>query len=274
MRCAVLLLLVAFAGCSKGDSGNRRPARPLAEAILGDWEVWCRTDEEATATCLGKEDAGLFKRFRPGGALTAGSTQGTSMDGTWRLDGDSLTLEFTGGGLQLTEHYRARIADDHLILWSVDHDWGVIHGRRGTGFEAAPSPVTDGAPITAELGGVRYSLALPAGYRMTRDDNQRRNYGPSAGEGLVVELVASPRSQTEVDGRWVTPPCNPYDYGGVSGSSETIDGVERETSIGLSLCVDGTELVLHCGASHSRGYLEPSEKDAALALCRSLRLVR
>lgn len=70
--------------------------------------------------------------------------------------------------------------------------------------------------------------------------------------------------------RGVTPPCNGYDYGGVLGSSQLVDGVERETSIGTSICLDGTELALMCSTEHTRGHLE-SEKDAALGLCKTIR---
>jgi hypothetical protein len=269
-----VLLAVAVAGCSQREPGRKQPARPLADAILGAWEVWCRTDQEPTATCLGREDAGLFKIFRAGGQLTAGARGGTSLDGRWTLDGDRLALAFTGGGLSLREEYRARIQDDRLILWNAEQGWGAIHGREGAPFRAAASPVSDGAPIAGELGGVRYSLRLPAGYRLTRDDNRRRRYGPASGRGLVVALTVSPRGQTEVDGRWATPPCNDRDWGGVVGSSEAVDGVERDTSIGRSWCVDGTDRVLWCSAEHTRGYLEPGEKAAALALCESLDLAR
>ena len=41
--------------------------KPRPEAILGEWDVWCRTDAKAIATCIGKENDGLYKRFLPGG---------------------------------------------------------------------------------------------------------------------------------------------------------------------------------------------------------------
>ena len=67
----------------------------------------------------------------------------------------------------------------------------------------------------------------------------------------------------------MTPPCNPYDYGGVSGSASEIDGVQRDTSIGLSICLEHSEQVVMCSAEHTRGFLEKTELDAALALCKS-----
>lgn len=71
--------------------------------ILGEWEVWCRTDNEVTASCLGKEDSGLFKHFLPGGKLVSGARSGTAMEGTWTLTGDELLLVFEGGGMRLQE---------------------------------------------------------------------------------------------------------------------------------------------------------------------------
>ena len=61
----VLALLVLVCACQCG------PSRPLPEAILGEWEVLCRTDSESKATCLGKENDGLYKHFLPGGQLVS-----------------------------------------------------------------------------------------------------------------------------------------------------------------------------------------------------------
>ncbi|MCA9711906.1 MAG: hypothetical protein KDK70_39075, partial [Myxococcales bacterium] len=248
--------------------------KPLPEAILGEWEVLCLTDRISTSTCLSKEDDGLYSVFHPGGRLESGARAGTSMTGTWRLEGDRLTLTFSGGGLTLREEYRARIEDDRLVLWYATGGFGKILGRRGAAFEPAASPVSDGAPVTRTLGGVRYSLALPPGYRLTRDDNRRQSWGPREGEGLEVKLSVSERSQTLQGDQWVTPPCNPYDWGGESHELTTIDGVERSVSIGRSHCIDGTNLVLMCSTEHGRGHLEPAEEAAALALCDSIELQR
>jgi hypothetical protein len=110
-----------------------------------------------------------------------------------------------------------------------------------------------------------YTLGL-----QTRNDQRKQWWAPTSGEGFEVKLSVTARPQTIVDGKPVTPPCNDYDDGGVSGSSQLVDGVDRETSIGLSHCLDGTELVLSCSVEHTRGYLESGEKDAALALCKSI----
>ena len=53
-----------------------------------------------------------------------------------------------------------------------------------------------------------------------------------------------------------------------------VDGVERDTSIGLTLCIADRENSLHCSSEHTRGYLEKPEQEAALALCKSLQLAR
>lgn len=265
-RLAIVVLALVGACCG--------PSRPLSEAILGEWEVLCRTDKESTATCLGKEDDGLYKHFLPGGRLVSGARRGTSMTGTWTLTGDGLVLSFEGGGMHLQEGYRARIEDDKLVLWYRSQGFGSVLGRVGAAFEPAPSVHSSGERTSHAIGDVAYALALPAGYRLVRDDNNRQQWAPTSGLGFTVLLTLSPRAQTLVDGEFVTPPCNDYDYGGVSGSSSTIDGVERSTSIGTSLCLEGSEQVLMCSAEHTRGYLEDPEKDGALALCKSLVVTR
>ena len=115
---------------------------------------------------------------------------------------------------------------------------------------------------------------MPADYRLVRDDNNRQQWAPSAGVGFMVGLTLSPRSQREVDGNFVTPPCNDRDYGGELGSGRMIDGVERDTSIGTSICLEGTDKVLMCSTEHTRGYLEQAEKAGARAFCQSLTVTR
>lgn len=262
---APLLLLLA---CTAA------PPRPLIEELVGEWEVWCRTDVESTATCLGKEDHGLYKNFRPGGEVISGARRGTEMRGTWTLTGDELAVTFQGGGIQLTERYRARIEDGRLVLWYPSGGFGAVHGRVGATFDAAPGKKASRGRTTHAIGGLAYSLALPADYALTRDDNNRQQWSPTAGEGFVVHLTLSPRPQHQVGGNWVTPPCSEYDGGGVLSSAREIDGVDRDTSIGRSLCIDGTDHSLMCSTEHTRGYLEQAEHDAALALCTSLTVER
>lgn len=260
----LLSALILVVACNGG------PSRPLAEEILGEWEVLCRTDKESTATCLGQENRGMYKTFLPGGKLVSGARTGISMDGAWTLTGDELVLAFEGGGMRIQERYRARIEGGKLVLWFPAQEFGSVLGRVGAAFEPAASKQSAGGPTSHAIGGVSYTLALPPDYRLARDDNNRQEWSPSTNTGFIVKLSVSARSQTQVDGKWVTPPCNDYDYGGVSGSGSVIDGVERDTSIGLSVCLDGRDQVLMCSAEHTRGYLEKAELDAALALCRSL----
>jgi hypothetical protein len=245
------------------------PSRPLAEEILGEWEVLCRTDQESTATCLGKEELGMYKNFRAGGQMVSGVRKGEPMAGTWALSGDQLTVRVEGGGIRIEEVYRARIEDRRLVLWYPSGGFGSVLGRVGAPFEPSASAPTGGGPTTHAIGGVRYKLVLPPEYRLTRDDNNRQAWSPASNDGFVVQLSLSGRAQRQVEGKWVTPPCNPYDYGGVSSSGSVIDGVERDTSIGLSICLEHSEQVAMCSAEHTRGYLEKAELDAALALCKS-----
>ncbi|MBZ5715335.1 lipocalin family protein [Nannocystis pusilla] len=245
------------------------PPRPLAEEILGEWEVVCRTDQESTATCLGKEELGMYWNFRAGGQLVSGVRGRDPMEGTWALSGDQLTETFEGGSVRLEEVYRARIEDGKLVLWHLKGEFGAVLGRVGAPFEPPASAPPGGGPTTHAIGGVRYKLVLPPEYRLTRDDNNRQAWSPASNDGFVVQLSLSRRPQREVEGKWVTPPCNPYDYGGVSGSASEIGGVRRDTSIGLSICLEHSEQVVMCSAEHTRGYLEKAELDAALALCRS-----
>jgi hypothetical protein len=248
-----------------------KPQKPLAEAIIGEWEVLCRVDDATKSSCLSKEDSGLYEIFQPGGALESGSRKTNVVEhGHWNLTGDQLVLTVEGGGMRLTDEYRARMAGDRLLLWSL-HGWGKVMGRVGAPFEAATAPTSRGK-TTKEIGGIRYTISLPSTYRLARDDNRRQQWVPVSGDGFTVRLSLGARAQEEVDGKFVTRPCNEDDYGGTTGASETINGVERDTDIGKSFCLANTDLALGCSAGHTRGYLEEKEKSAALALCTSLQI--
>ncbi len=256
-------LVVLLAACHK-----TAPEPPIAEAILGAWEVWCATDKETTSTCRGKDDHALVKTFTADGKVAlSGGAGGPPMIGAWRLTGDQLDIIYSGGGLSLQEHYRARTEDGRLVLWKADSHFGSVLGRKGEAFVAADSPRTTGDTTHGSISGVAYTLALPADYRLARDDNKRQRWEPASGEGLRVDLVLGPRPRTEVDGKWVTPPCE-APSSGIQSSGQRIDGVDRTTSAGISLCLG--EQSLSCDASHTRGYLEDTEKSAAIALCRTL----
>jgi hypothetical protein len=108
--------------------GCKRP-KPLPEAILGTWEVWCYTTED-TSTCLSKEKRGLRKTFQPGGVhdvRLADDERPSSDQASWSLEGEELTVTVTGGGLKLVESWRARVEDDRLVLW----DPGRLFGSDG-----------------------------------------------------------------------------------------------------------------------------------------------
>ena len=183
--CVFAFVLVACSGS---------PPRPLAEEILGEWEVLCRTDQESTATCLGKEELGMYKNFRAGGLLVTGVRGRDPMEGSWALSGDQLTMLFAGGGVRLEEVYRARIEDGRLVLWVPSKGFGSVLGRAGAPFEPSASAPTGGGPTTHAIGGVRYTLVLPPEYRLTRDDNNRQAWSPASNDGFVVQLSLSGRA--------------------------------------------------------------------------------
>ena len=86
-----------------------------------------------------------------------------------------------------------------------------------------------------------------------------------------MRLTVSPRTKVEVNGTFVPEPCEEHTHGWTE-TSNVIEGMERDSSIGRHWCIDGTDLSLACSVEHTRGYLEDAEKDAARALCHSLRV--
>lgn len=258
----LVFILWSFAACSQ----------PLHTAILGKWDQWCATDDPSDRECLGQDPIRLRKEFRPDGTVAlsvVGREQELPEIGTWTLTGDQLEVRFSLGGppgtdSYLVEQYRARIEGDRLILWKEDQGFGSILQRVGAPVPEAAGRVSDGSPVVSELGGLRYSLDLPPGYRMVRDDNDRQSWAVI--DGFRVDLVVSPRP---TDGDGVPVPCD-GSSGGISGSGDQIGGVDRETSVGRSLCVDPGGRSFGCSVSHSRGWLEPTERDAAISLCSGL----
>lgn len=263
--------LVVLAACSKG--GDRKP---LGEAIVGEWQTVCRTDQEATTSCLGDERDPLVHAFAPGGTFVLSGGPGAPMQGTWTVAGDRVEVTFVGGGMTLREVSRARIVDGQLVMWMADLGFGSILRRRGAPATVASSgAASDGSPIARELGGVRYTLALPAGYRLARDDNRRQRWEPVAGDGLRFAITVAPRARSgRPDGTFATPPCGDEPPFESSTGGKLVGGVERDTSIGVGVCVAGSALSIQCDAEHSRGYLEPADREPARAVCRSLRVTR
>lgn len=128
------------------------------------------------------------------------------------------------------------------------------------------APTTSGAPVTRTLGAVRYTLALPAGYVLAAEREARHRWEPGSGEGLTVELTARDRDPATS--------CDAHGAGRVGGETQTIDGVERETAVSFSDCVEDLAFVLACNVEHTRGYLESREQDAGLVLCKGARIAR
>lgn len=249
------------------------PPMPLDQAILGEWELLCRTDDPTTTECIGREDVIFHKTFHPDGRIDSAAVGGTSMSGTWRLDGDLLTIEFTGGGMTLEEQHQMRVVDDRLVFWTVGRGFGAIYARRGERFVPAASEVHAGGALHRTLDGIGFALDLPDGYRLADDRNDRQRWEPTSGAGFVYSLRASPRSQRQVGGRWETEACPPEARPLPQvGSSGTVAGVERQLSVGVLLCVPTAPRYLGCSVEHTRGYLLEPEIPAAVAVCQSLRL--
>jgi hypothetical protein len=130
---------------------------------------------------------------------------------------------------------------------------------------------TKSGATTGAIDGVRYTIELPAGYQLTRDDNHEQRWTPPE-PGFEVHLGIEPRAHTLVDGKPLAEPC-PGGAPGIGGSSRTIDGVERKVEVSVDHCVD-PERTMMCSVGHTRGYLESAELDVAAELCRHLTFVR
>jgi hypothetical protein len=242
---------------------------PLDEAILGEWEIVCRTDDEATSECIGREQTVFIKLFQPDGTIEASAVGGSSMSGQWSLVGGELEIVFEGGGMRLEELYRARIEDDRLILWDAERGHGSIYVRRGAPVDIADSEETDGDPVSRTVGGIHYTLAVPDEYRLAEDNERRQRWEPISGEGLTFALTVGNRSRELVGEEWVTPPCEPDTRPlSVGSAGRTIDGVDSTTSVGVMLCVG--ERDISCDAGHTRGYLREEEIAEGTRICRTL----
>jgi hypothetical protein len=199
--------------------------------------------------------------------VVVGKRGGVAEAGTWALVDHDLTIRFDGGGSEERTTWRARVERDHLVLWNAQSAWGKVYGRAGAAFTGDAGPPAAAGPTSHTIAGVNYTIALPADFRLTRDDNGRQTWSPP-GEGLVVNLTVSPRPQSLVNGSSVTQPCD--GASGILGSGGEIGGVEREISVGTATCLGAGEISLGCSVEHTRGWLEAGEKDEAVAMCRSI----
>src|SRR5262249_30320285 len=161
------------------------------EALIGQWDELCRTDAEDKSTCLGKEDVNVMHTFKTDGTLELtleGRADQPPMPGTWKLAGDELTFRFEGAGNAIVETYRARIAAGHLVLWKAGH-FGTVLGRHGAPFSPEKGPESKGGKTAGAIDDVHYTIELPAGYRLARDDNHRQTWRPANGDGFEVRLT-------------------------------------------------------------------------------------
>ncbi|MEM6991411.1 MAG: hypothetical protein AAF721_12965 [Myxococcota bacterium] len=258
-------------GCSRGP-GSSAAAIPLRDALVGEWRLRCKTRDESRARCLGATPTRKRLRFRATGEIVSTHDEQDPLEGAWVLDGSVLTMSFDVAGIHVDDVSRARVDDGRLVLWSLTRASGSIYARPDAEFEPPPSRQTTTAPTIGTLEGVRYSLQIPPGYRLARDDAKRQRWDPIDGEGLLYEVRTSPRAQTERDGAWVTEPCEPETRPLPLGSTARGGSgkPDRLVAITTSLCVPGTSLSLGCRAKHRRGHIEAAEQAAAEAVCLTL----
>ena len=258
-------LLAALALVASGCT-----AKPLKTAILGEWKLQCRTEKESTSKCLGEEPQVFFKTFKADGTMTNRHMDGHPMEGTWSVEGKILELAFSGGQMQISEQYRARIEDDRLILWAFDHDFGSIHVRLGAAFEPPKSEVTTGETYVGELRGVRFSVDLPKGLRLAEDKRRLRRWDPVEGQGFRYTIKINERAQMEKDSGWVTPPCDPTEDLGF-GSTHSND---KLLSTGTSRCVPNTTFSVSCRVEHTLGFLREEERQSAGEVCGTIKVLQ
>lgn len=255
LRDVVIAALVACVGC------KARPAQVAIDrnALVGDWEFWCTTESANDATCLGKDPSGDHKVFKPDGTVEwwdrdRFETRSTS---DWTLAGDVLSIGYRNAGA--TETFTVRIVDRALVLWDAHNGRARIYAHPGQRLKLAPSVIATGQPITREVAGVRYGLAVPQGYRLGLVERDRERWEPEH-EGFVYTVIV---------GSWPGGPCPPERATLDAGSSRSWGG-DHAFGVGTSLCIRGTSLDVSCDAGSTRGYLEKSEEQAAAAVCNTL----
>lgn len=279
MRHAWFVVLVLVVACSSSDKSDNKskasaaPARPLAEAILGKWEVFCYTHDAKATSCPGKFSLPAVKTFRKDGTVTVAqaSGKGSTMKGRYQLRGNLLVIEFRAGSRRLIEQHQARIHDDKLILWSPRRRTGSIYHRFGTPLPAPTGVRANASRAVQTLAGIRYSVDLPAGYFLAYNDREhRQRWDHKSRKKLRVHITVSPAARS-ADGK--AAPC-PRVHLSFGASSVMRDGTRRQTSATAGTCVPGTDKTIMCTVDHPRGYLRKDEKPQARRLCASLKLER
>jgi len=268
-RIAIAIGVMVGAACSSkpvpsaDDHGAAESTKPLDQAIVGTWLELCTSEREAATNCPGDDGGGRWKRFdADGGIETLGRM--SKHRGTWALHGSALELHYELDGKPLVEAYRARMFDGRLVLWEPSLHFNTIYERRGTTTTRSPTTIATSAPVTASIGGTRYTATLPAGYRLTAEERWRHKWSPPDGKGLEVELTVQERVPAGQ-------PCTAAPPGD-SGLKDTIGGVERWTSLDRTLCND--EIDLRCAVRHTRGYLNDDDMEPARSLCKTIAIVR
>ncbi len=275
----VWLLFGLVVACARDDAGV--PAHgavaepiPLGQAVLGDWTARCRTETKAQMRCLGQSPLRDRMSVKAGGAVLTQFDDNDPLTGTWTLDVDVLTLSFDIHGTHVDESHLVRVDDGRLRLWSVGSGFGTVYVRPDATFVPPPTQVAVTSPVASSVGGVGYSLHVPAGYRLARDEDLRQRWDPPDGEGLLFQVRAGSRPQVHREGGAVTEPCAPLQRPLSVGSSSQQRTGEPEmlTAVSTDICVAGTNLSLTCRAIHRRGHILPPERVRAETVCRTLAL--
>jgi hypothetical protein len=235
-----------------------RSDRPLPEAVVGDWDELCRWTDKTKTNCLGDDGERRRMHVAADGALERVNEDGEVMRGTWTATPTTFVMHFDIANTRVDDDNRASIVDGRLVLLSHIDSFSVIYRRHGDDVEFLPTTVTTGAPMTSTIGKVTYRFQLPPGYRLIDDDNGEQKWAPPGGDGLVVEIFArQPHTPGES--------CEPREGGGSRGIH---GGPMQETDVSLSMCAG--DMSLFCMVTHSRGHLEPDDKQPARALCKTV----
>ena len=186
--------------------------------------------------------------------------------------GPAVTYEVPYYG-SATDHTEARLSGDYLVLWFPGSDFGRLYLKDGVAFEYPKGQRTGSGRQTGTIGDVRYSLDLPGSHRLTFDEHDRDRWDPLSGEGITYEMFLRQRAVAEsTDGTGTVGGCDRADgeLSMGSSSSQQLGEPERLLSIHASLCLSDTPYRLGCRAKHTRGHIEPGERERAEAVCGTL----